>query len=182
MSTKSADRGSKHGVTDEAEDLAPVVRHNIEALVGRRREWEEARRAHHRVADWLSATVGTLWFVLAQLALVVAWLGLSRGSDFDPDLAGLGTTAAVESIFLTAFVLISQNRMQALADERAELDVQMTMLAEHEITRLMRLVDAVAEKLDVPAEQEDRQDIEHLVEEVEPEQVLDELDSSREDE
>jgi uncharacterized membrane protein len=107
-------------------------------------------------------------------------VAINREFGFDPDYTGLATTASVEGIFLTAFVLISQNRMRALADERADLDVQMTMLAEHEITRLMRLVDAVAEKLNVPADNEDRRDIEHLVEEVQPEQVLEEI-SRRDD-
>jgi uncharacterized membrane protein len=162
------------------EDLAPVVQRNIEALVGRRRDSEEARQAHHRMADWISSTVGTIWFVVIQLVLVAAWVAINREFGFDPDYTGLATTASVEGIFLTAFVLISQNRMRALADERADLDVQMTMLAEHEITRLMRLVDAVAEKLNVPADNEDRRDIEHLVEEVQPEQVLEEI-SRRDD-
>jgi uncharacterized membrane protein len=157
------------------EDLAPVVQRNIEALVGRRRDSEEARQAHHRMADWISSTVGTIWFVVIQLVLVAAWVAINREFGFDPDYTGLATTASVEGILLTAFVLISQNRMRALADERADLDVQMTMLAEHEITRLMRLVDAVAEKLNVPADNEDRRDIEHLVEEVQPEQVLEEI-------
>jgi uncharacterized membrane protein len=167
-------------VSDKTDDLAPVVQRNIKALTGRRRDSEEARAAHHRVADWISSTVGTMWFVVIQVALLVAWVAINRGLQFDPEYTGLATTASVESIFLTAFVLISQNRMRALADERADLDVQMTLLAEHEITRLMRLVDAVAEKLDVPADNEDRRDIEHLVEEVEPEQVLEEI-SRRED-
>jgi uncharacterized membrane protein len=180
VSTKSADRGSKNGVREKDEDLAPVVHRNIEALVDRRRDSEEERQAHHRVADWISSTVGTVWFVVSQLVLVVGWVIVNRLVDFDPDFTGLATTASVESIFLTAFVLISQNRMRALANERADLDVQMTMLAEHEITRLMRLVDAVAEKLDVPADNEDRRDIEHLVDEVKPEQVLEEI-SRRDD-
>jgi uncharacterized membrane protein len=166
-------------MADRAEDLAPVVRRNIDALVSRRRESAEDRQPHHRLADWISAAVGNIRFVLVQLALVMGWVVAHRGWDFDPDFIGLSTLAAVESIFLTAFVLISQNRMRALADERAELDVQMTLLAEHEITRLMGLVDAVAEKLNIPAEQEDRKEIEHLAEEVQPEQVLEEISDQR---
>jgi uncharacterized membrane protein len=91
----------------------------------------------------------------------------------DPHFVGLAVVTAVEGIFLTVFVLISQKQMRALSDERAELDVQMTLLAEHEITRLIRLVDAVAERVGVPAEQ--RREIERLTEEVEPERVLEEI-------
>jgi uncharacterized membrane protein len=165
-------------MADQVEKLTPVVRRNIETLVGRRRESEETRSAHYRLADGISAHVGSMRFVAVQLVLVVAWVLANRGVNFDAHWIGLSTAAAVESIFLTAFVLISQNRMRALADERAELDVQMTLLAEHEITQVMRLLDAVAEKLDVPAE--DRRDIEQLIKEVEPEQVLEEI-SRRDD-
>ena len=44
--------------------------------------------------------------------------------------------ASVEAIFLSTFVLISQNRMQAAADKRADLDLQISLLAEHEVTKL----------------------------------------------
>jgi len=166
---------------EQAEDLAPVVRRNIDALVSRRRESARDRQPHHRLAEWISSCVGTTRFVLVQVVLVAAWVVANRARGFDPDFAGLATIAAVESIFLTSFVLISQNRMRALAEERDELDVQMTLLAEHEITRLMGLVDAVAEKLDIPADQQDRREIEHLVEEVEPEQVLEEISDQPDD-
>ena len=46
-------------------------------------------------------------------------------------------------------MLISQNRMQALADERANLDLQINLLSEHEVTHLIMLVDAMAEKMGI---------------------------------
>src|SRR3712207_8814062 len=49
----------------------------------------------------------------------------------------LAMVASVEAIFLSTFVLISQNRMAALADKRADLDLQVSLLSEHEITRLI---------------------------------------------
>jgi uncharacterized membrane protein len=165
-------------MTDQSERLAPVVQRNIKALVDRRREDEEARSAHYRFADSISAHIGSMRFVAVQLVLVLAWVLANRGLNFDRHYIGLSTVAAVESIFLTAFVLISQNRMRALANERAELDVQMTLLAEHEITQMMRVLDAVAEKVGVPADI--REDTEELIDEVEPEQVLEEI-SRRDD-
>jgi uncharacterized membrane protein len=163
---------------DQAENLAPVVQRNIKALVDRRRAHEDARAAHYRFADRISAGIGSMRFVGVQLVLVVAWVLANRGWNFDRHYVGLSTVAAVESIFLTAFVLITQNRMRALANERAELDVQMTLLAEHEITQMMRVLDAVAEKVGVPADI--REDTEELIEEVAPEQVLEEI-SRRDD-
>ena len=43
--------------------------------------------------------------------------------------------ASVEAIFLSTFILISQNRMNATSEKRADLDLHITLLAEHEITK-----------------------------------------------
>jgi uncharacterized membrane protein len=77
----------------------------------------------------------------------------------------------VEAIFLSTFVLISQNRMAALEDKRAELNLHVSLLAEHEITRLIVLVSAMAEKLDVPEARGAALD--ELKKNIAPEKVLD---------
>jgi uncharacterized membrane protein len=69
---------------------------------------------------------------------VVVNLGWTPVSAFDPTFVVLDMIASVEAIF----VLISQNRMAAEADKRAELDLQISLLAEHEVSRL-----AVAERI-----------------------------------
>jgi uncharacterized membrane protein len=90
----------------------------------------------------------------------------------------LAMMASVEAIFLSTFILISQNRMSALAEQRAELDLQVGLLAEHEITKLVQLVSAIAERLDVGHEA--RRDIEELKRTVAPEAVLDAIQSEEE--
>src|SRR3712207_7735651 len=82
--------------------------------------------------------------------------------------------ASVEAIFLSTFVLISQNRMAAAADKRADLDLQVSLLAEHEVTRLVTMVSAIAEK--VGAKSEVDHEIKDLEKEVAPEAVLDEME------
>ena len=57
--------------------------------------------------------------------------------------------ASVEAIFLSTFVLISQNRMAAAADKRADLDLQISLLAEHEVTKLVTLVSGIADRMGV---------------------------------
>ena len=51
----------------------------------------------------------------------------------------LAMVASVEAIFLSTFILITQNRMSAAADKRAELDLQISLLAEHEVIKLAAL-------------------------------------------
>ena len=86
--------------------------------------------------------------------------------------------ASVEAIFLSTFVLITQNRMAAAAEKRAELDLQISLLAEHEITKLAAMVAAIAERIGhrrrvpIPTVAEITQD-------VIPEAVLDEIEEQR---
>jgi uncharacterized membrane protein len=82
--------------------------------------------------------------------------------------------ASVEAIFLSTFVLISQNRMAALNDKRADLDLQVSLLAEHEITRILQLVVNIAEQVGV--QQPQVPELDELVQDVDPETVLDRLD------
>jgi uncharacterized membrane protein len=82
--------------------------------------------------------------------------------------------ASVESIFLSTFILISQNRMAASSNRRAELDLQVSLLSEHEITKLVEMVAAIAAKLDIAPPGE----VEELKRNVAPEAVLDALEKT----
>ena len=79
--------------------------------------------------------------------------------------------ASVEAIFLSTFVLITQNRMSAAAEKRAELDLQISLLAEHEVTKLVSIVDAIRTHLGV--ESDGDSEVEELKRDVAPEAVLD---------
>jgi uncharacterized membrane protein len=81
-----------------------------------------------------------MWFAVRILANV-GWFGIE---PFDPFPFGLLTTiVSLEAIFLSTFVLVSQNRQSAIADRRAQLDLQINLLAEYEVTRLLKLQDAI---------------------------------------
>jgi uncharacterized membrane protein len=104
-------------------------------------------------------------------------LGLVPGAPvFDRTFVILATAASVEAIFLSTFVLISQNRAAEAADRRDDLDLQINLLAEHEVTRLISLTSAIARKLGVEAPEEE---IAELARDVAPEAVLDTLEAER---
>jgi uncharacterized membrane protein len=94
---------------------------------------------------------------------------------FDPTSVILAMVASVEAIFLSIFILITQNRMAAMAEKRAELDLQVSLLAEHEITRLITLVTAMAKRMGIDAAQDP--ELTELAQDVAPEQVLDTMDA-----
>jgi uncharacterized membrane protein len=78
--------------------------------------------------------------------------------------------ASVEAIFLSTFILITQNRIMAQAEERADLNLQISLLAEHEVTRLITLVTEIARRMDVEASK--NPELEELSQDVAPEKVL----------
>ena len=84
-------------------------------------------------------------------------------------------TVSLEAIFLSTFVLISQNRSAALADRRSDLDLQTNLLTEHEITRVLRLTRAIADHLGVEID-ENEAEFEELEQDVSPERIVEELE------
>jgi uncharacterized membrane protein len=119
-------------------------------------------------------------FVYLHVALFGLWIAINKLPlpHFDPTLVVLAMFASVEAIFLSTFVLMNQNRMSVSAKERAELDLQISLLAEHEITRLVSMLSAVCERLGV--EQPEPAELADLKRDVAPEKVLDRLDERSE--
>lgn len=164
--------------------FARVVERNITALLERRRDDDRRRRRQDRAADAITRFTGSMTFVYLHLALYAAWIltnlglvpGLGALRGFDQGFTVLAMAASVEAIFLSTFVLISQNRMQALADKRADLDLQVSLLAEHEVTELIRMVRAMAERMGV-AEARDPE-LDELAQDVQPEAVLSHIEAA----
>lgn len=157
-----------------------TLRENIATLTERRRA--EARDAPiaHRIADRITGFAGSMRFVVLHLLLFGGWIAWNLGwlglRPFDPSFVMLAMFASVEAIFLSTFVLISQNRMAAASDRRADLDLHISLLAEHELSKLAGLVSRIAAKLDVPA---DDPELREIRKNIAPGQVLDALDERR---
>jgi uncharacterized membrane protein len=92
-----------------------------------------------------------MWFIVFHIVWFTFWilinsLGKSKAYKFDPFPYELLTlTVSLESIFLSLFILISQNRSSRTADERAHLDLQINLLAEHESTKALQVLKALCE-------------------------------------
>ncbi|HYH82082.1 MAG TPA: DUF1003 domain-containing protein [Longimicrobium sp.] len=167
----------------DSPQLAGVVERNIRALLARRQIEEAAKPMSGRVADNVTRFTGSMRFVYIHLVLFGAWIVVNLGwtplPRFDESFVVLAMVASVEAIFLSTFVLISQNRMQALADKRADLDLQVSLLSEHEITQLVSLVTQIAEKMGI--EQARDPELVELAQDVAPEKVLDEMEAHARD-
>src|SRR5437667_654259 len=168
--------------TPPPSELASVLARNIRVM-GRRREREEATASlEERIAGAITRFSGSMRFVYLHIVLFGFWiivnLSLVPGMpEFDPSLVILAMVASVEAIFLSTFILITQNRMSAAAEKRAELDLQISLLAEHEVTKLATLLSAIADRLGVETDVDP--EVEELKEDVAPEAVLDEIEERR---
>jgi uncharacterized membrane protein len=161
--------------------LHPVLERNIRALQLRRQREEREASAEERLAEAITRFTGSMRFVYLHLALFGFWVAANLGwvpgvPAWDPSFVVLAMVASVEAIFLSTFVLISQNRMAAAADKRADLDLQVSLLAEHEVTKLATLVSGIADRLGVETEAD--AEVEEIAQDVAPEAVLDELEAT----
>lgn len=157
--------------------LAPALQRNIQTLHERRLADEQAAAAPERFARWLAGVIGTVTFAAIHLAALIVWIliqtGLTPIRPFDPHFTAMISFASVECVFMTIFVLINQRTEARAADRRAELGLQIGLLSEHELTQLIALVAAIADKLGV--EESQNPEIAHATKAVAPGHVLDEL-------
>ena len=160
--------------------LNTSLRRNIEALARRREEEAASATREERLARAITSFTGSMRFVYLHLVFYAAWILLNLGAvpgvpKFDPSFVILAMAASVEAIFLSTFVLISQNRTAATADKRADLDVQISLLTEHELTKLAGVIEAIAERLGVAALNDP--ELDEIKRDVAPEAVLDEIEA-----
>jgi uncharacterized membrane protein len=129
---------------------ARAAARNIEEVVRLEQEAERNRPPASRVADAVAGVAGTLWFVLGHAVFIAAWVAVNLGAvpglpAFDPWPFGmLGGLFSLEGVLLAAFVLMKQNRMSARAEERAHLDLQVSLLAEQEITKVIQMLQRIS--------------------------------------
>lgn len=162
--------------------LGPALERNIRTLNLRRRREKVEATFQERIAEAITRFTGSMRFVYLHLAFFGFWIVANLGwipgiPAWDPSFVVLAMIASVEAIFLSTFVLISQNRMAAAADKRADLDLQISLLAEHEITKLATLVSAIADRLDVETDVDG--ELGEVTQDVAPDAVLDEIEATK---
>ena len=169
-STKSKKRGSP---------LAKIIEQNIHTVIHSRHVAAGQRTTEERLADAITAFSGRTYFVYFHIVWFGIWIALNLGDfgikPFDPYPFGLLTMiVSLEAIFLATFVLISQNRLSAEADRRADLDLQIGLLTEYELTRVLKMLDAIQDQMGI--ENDTDTELLDLEKDVHPEDVLDEMD------
>jgi uncharacterized membrane protein len=159
--------------------LSNVLERNIRTIIRLRLEAARDRGVQDRIADAITSFAGRMTFLYIHLLWFGTWIALNSGRfgmrPFDPFPYGLLTmSVSLEAIFLATLVLISQNRLSAETERRADLGLQIGLLAEHELTRALHMLDAIQDKLGIDNDQD--ADLADLEMETKPEDVLAEID------
>lgn len=160
-----------------------IVQENIELMAKHEKKKRDNLPWSQKLANKITQGVGSMTSVAIHAVFFLFWILANTGvlgfKEFDPFPFGLLTMMlSIEAIFLTLFVLISQNSMQIESDNRAELDVQINLLTEHELTRLIRLTDLIADKLEVDKSKDP--ELNELEQDINPEDVIEQIESKLE--
>ncbi len=126
---------------------------NIEKIVQLEEEDERRRSFIDRFPVMVGSFAGSITFVLCQLIFAGFWAVANSGivpglPTFDPfPYSLLSGVLGLEGVLLTAFVLIRQNRMSMVADRRSHLDLQISLLAETETTKVIQMLERMSRQM-----------------------------------
>ncbi len=171
-----------HPASEEEQDnpgLSKVIERNIRTIIQLRLKSDRDRSLQDRGADTVTAFSGSKTFVYLHVLWFAVWVLINSGRTgipaFDPFPYGLLTMiVSLEAIFLSALVLITQNRLSAEVEHRADLALHIGLLTEHELTRVLQMLDAIQDKLGV--ENHAASELADLEMETKPEDVMAEIE------
>jgi uncharacterized membrane protein len=164
--------------------LSGAARRNIAAVRDLAAEVRRGRTRLDRITDAISGFAGSPWFLVAQVLAVGGWIGLNAlqaFGRFDPfPFEFLNFLLAVEAILLSTVVLMAQNRQGRAAEERAELHLQVGLLAEQEATKMLEMLRAIHTRLGLDTAARDPE-LREMIQTTQVEVLADELKRTREE-
>lgn len=160
-------------------DRRSTTQRNVEAISAMEREALEKRSLWARIGDGIAIRAGQMWFIALHAVFFAGWIwtNLKVHPPFDPFPFPLLTlVVALEAIFLSLFILMSQNRSNIQAEQRNHLDLQINLLAEHENTKMLQMLHTLCAHQGLVIDKDP--EIEELKARTEPQEVLEQLKSN----
>ena len=133
--------------------MPPSAQNNINTVIRLEEESRKDRTTADRISDVIAGFVGSMPFVVLHLIWFGIWVAANVGGfasrwRFDPyPFALLCMLVSLEGVLLSTFVLIKQNRMGKRADQRSHLDLQVNLLAEKEVTKILQMQRLICRRL-----------------------------------
>lgn len=135
--------------------LEEATAQNVQSVHQLQRAADASRSFSENVSQTIAGFCGSFPFFVIHAAWFGAWIlwnvipGTSHFDAFPFSLLVL--VVSLEAIFLSAFILNSENTAKKHADRRSHLDLQINLLAEQENTKMLLLAGRIAERLGIPA-------------------------------
>ena len=165
---------------DDNPALSSVIQRNIRKIIQVRLQAVVAQTLQERIAHRMSTFFGSMGFLYLHVAWFIVWITVNSGhvglSTFDPFPYGLlTTTVALEAVFLTTFVLISQNLLGRESERLTDLGLHTALMTEHELTRVLQMLHAIQQKIGIANTDDSNRADADLEMETNPEDVLTEM-------
>ena len=147
-------RGEERGERDPTQA-------NIEAIARMEEQILRGRSGADRIGAGITRAGGSMVFVWVHVVWYAGWIAMNVNripgiATFDPyPFNFLTLIVSLEAIFLSLFVLNSQNRMTREADRRAQLELQVNLLAEQENTKTLEMLHRICQHLGLPIKPDD---------------------------
>ncbi|MEA2560662.1 MAG: hypothetical protein QOH06_2166 [Acidobacteriota bacterium] len=169
-------------VESSARATTESAQQNIETISKLEHEEIERRSVSEKISEAFTRFMGSLTFVVLHLVGMAIWFTWNLGAfglkPFDPFPFGIFTlVVSTEGVILAIFVLISQNRMSRLSNQRAHLNLQISLLAEQETTKILQRLKMIADHVGIRETERD-EEIERLSQSTHLEVLAEELKRS----
>jgi uncharacterized membrane protein len=170
-----------------AAELPKTTKKNIESVAEIEKALHRQRSTVDRISDRITAFAGSLSFVAVHVTVFIVWVvlntlwltGVLKFEAFDPyPYVFLNLVLSLESVFLTSFVLISQNRQARQAEQWAHVGLQIGLLSEQETTKMLQLLQAICGRLEMPEAGKDRE-LKEMVQKTHVHELVEHLEKAR---
>jgi len=163
-----------------ARSVAELLQANVETI----RRLDVKALQPQSLTDRLAAKVerfaGSPKFIWIHVVWFAAWIianTIAPIRHFDPfPFTFLTLVVSLEAIFLSAFILMSQNVSSALSERRNQLDLQINLLSEQENTKMLQMLARIARKLEVPMDDDGTLSV--LEQATRPEKLAEQIDKA----
>jgi uncharacterized membrane protein len=162
--------------------IAALTQRNIDLINQMEQAADGHRGAGEHFADVITRLAGSVQFVYWHIAWFGLWVAYNalpvvpESLQFDPyPFTFLTFVVSLEAIFLSTFILISQNHENQLSQQRSHLDLQINLLSEQENSRMLAALARLEERLGIPVEK----DLATLQEEIRPDELSEQIERTQ---
>jgi len=169
--------GAPNGNQPAGSSAEQLTEKNVETVTRLEEEAREQRTPTDRLAEKIARFCGSMTFVWVHVVWFGGWIlfNLIPGTrHVDPfPFTFLTLIVSLEAIFLSTFILISQNLDSRISERRSHLDLQLNLLSEQENTKMIVMLHAIAAKVGADLSQDPH--LKALSEETQPERLIEQI-------